>query len=357
MKIGVNSRIHQNSKTGIPYYIECLYKKCIQIDEKNSYVFFQTQRKSLIGNTKLVDLPNTSFNAFAFDNFLITKLIKKEKVTIFHGPASILPFFKQRNVKYIVTVHDLSFLLFPTYHSKLFNLYYKYFVGRSLKNADIVVADSCNTKNDIEKIYKIKKEKIKVIYPGINEMFFEKKKHKELIKKEYFLTLTTHPKRKNIIRLLEIMKSNKYLQNYVFVIAGLMNKEQKEQLHSYVKELGLEKRVILFGYATEEELVQLYSSAAFFIFPSYYEGFGFPVLEAMICKCPVLASNTSSIPEITPNGDWLFDPYDSHSISKKIEKILKISVNEKKKIIQSNYDFAKKFTWERSAQQLINLFV
>ena len=187
MKIGINSRMYQNNKTGIPYYIECLYKECLKIDDENEYIFFQTKKAKELGRTYVIERGNSVWDAFIFDNFLIRRLIKKHRIDVYHGPASILPFFKDMNVKYVLTVHDLSFLVFPNNNSKIFNLYYKYFVGRSLKNADVIIADSNNTKNDIVKFYSTNKNKIKVIYPGVNNLFLKKAHTKRLIQDKYFL--------------------------------------------------------------------------------------------------------------------------------------------------------------------------
>ena len=176
MKIGVNSRLYQNNKTGIPYYIEQLYKNLLEIDKKNKYIFFQTDARRTLGKTRVANMPFLKFlQAPLFDIFLVNLLIKKEKIDIYHSPSFILPFKKFKNVKYIVTIHDLSFLILPEYQSKSFYYYFKFLVGISIKNADIIIADSVNTANDIIKFYKIKRDKINVVYPGINKVFFSVK--------------------------------------------------------------------------------------------------------------------------------------------------------------------------------------
>jgi len=356
MKIGINSRMYQNNMTGIPYYIECLYKECLKVDHDNEYIFFQTKKTKMIGNTHVIKRGNSVIDAFLFDNFLIRKLIKQDKIDVYHGPASILPFFKDKNVRYVLTVHDLSFLVFPNNNSKIFNLYYKYFVGRSLKNADVIVADSENTKRDIAKFYSINKNKIRVIYPGVNNLFLSKTHVKRLIQEKYFFTLSTHPERKNIYRVIELLESNNQLSNHVFVIAGLIPADQLSKLKVLIKKLHLQDQIILFGYATEEELMSLYQHAEFFIYPSYYEGFGFPILEAMLSRCPVIASNTSSIPEITPNKDWLFNPNSTKGIQRSIEKMISLTPGNREKLIQDNLIFASKFSWHESAMTMIKAY-
>ena len=358
MKIGINSRVYQNSKTGIPYYLECLYKKILEIDKKNQYVFFQTNDEKKIGITKTIQTFNNPIGTFLFDNFLVNKLIDQEKIDIFHGPANLLPFFRKKGVKHVVTIHDLAFLIPPQTHtdSKFYNWYYKSVVARSLKNADFIIAVSRSTKTDIKKFYHLSDDKIKVIHQGVNDIYFKKIRGKRLIKDKYFFSLTTHLERKNTMSVLRLMAKNRELLKYEFVIAGLIPDCQLNRLREKIKELKLEKNVILFGYASEEELVSLYQNAEFFIHPSFYEGFGFPVLEAMACKCPVITSNTSSLKEITPDKEWLVDPYNLEDINDKVVRILNLSAKKRESLIQKNYNFAKKFTWEKTAKAMIKIF-
>jgi glycosyltransferase involved in cell wall biosynthesis len=353
MKIGVNSRIYQNKNTGIPFFIKNLFTEILKKDKRNKYIFFQTKVNKKLGVTKIINLSGNLIFSALFDLLLVNYLIKKEKIKVFYGPSNILPLFKINNVKYILTIHDLSFLVFPRHQSILFNSYYRWAVGRSLKNADTIVADSHNTKNDIIKYYKIENKKINVIYPGVKKDFFKIINKSRLVKEKYFFTLTTHPKRKNVYKLLEVLFFNKNLENYKLIIAGLISENQIQKLDQTIKELGLEKQVIIFGYASEEELINLYSNAEFFIYPSFYEGFGFPILEAIACKCLVITSNTSSIKELVPNKNWLFDPYDLEDISAKINRILKLSKRERREITEENYQYAKKFTWENTAKKYL----
>ena len=356
MKIGVNSRIYQNENTGIPYFIECLYKKILEIDQSNNYIFFQTRRNKTISKTKVINLPNNNLGTFLFDNFLINKLINEERIDIFHGPAYILPFIKEKNVKYVLTIHDLSFLMFKKNESLFFNMYYKYAVPRSLKNADVIIVDSQNTKEDIKRFYHIVDSKIKVIYLGVNDIYFSQKKTKRIIKDQYFFSLTTHPKRKNIYRVLEVFANNKNLSDYKYVIAGLINHKQLLLLKNKIKELKLGNKVIIFGYVTEQQLKNLYQNAEFFIYPSYYEGFGLPVLEAFACNCPVISSNNSSLIEINPSKQWLVNPNSNQDISDKINKMLSLSEEEREKLLNNNYNFAKKFTWQKTAEKYLKIF-
>ncbi|MDP3997412.1 MAG: glycosyltransferase family 1 protein [bacterium] len=356
MNIGINSRIYQGKNTGIQNYIRSLYKNILEIDKMNHYVFFQTNDKKKLGITRCLKLPNSLLGTFLFDNFLINILIGAENISILHGPAHILPFFKNKGVKYYVTIHDLSFLVLDDNRTKWFNLYYRHFMKRSLHNADVIIADSENTKKDIKKFYNIPDDKIKTVYLGVNDYYFNAPKQKSLIHNKYFFSVSTHPYRKNIPRVLDIFATNKKLQSYKFVIAGSMPKEHTDDLKKQIKKLGLENRVILYGYAKTQELISLYQNAEFFIYPSYYEGFGLPVLEAMASKCPVIASNTSSLPEIMPSKEWSFNPHDSQDINNIIDRMIGLSGEAKNVLIEKNYRFAKIFTWDKTANAMLQIF-
>lgn len=358
MKIGVNSRIFQNGETGIPYFIRHLYTNLAEIDKKNEYIFFQTNNKKNLGTTKIASAPDNILGNAFFDNFLIDRLIVRDKIDIFHGPAHILPAIKRKYTKYVVTIHDLSFLIFPDQYSRIFTLYYREAVRHSLKNADAIVADSVSTKNDIVSFYAIDESRIKVIPLGVSSYFLQPAEgvSARLIEEAYFFSLTTHPKRKNIYSVLEVLAQSKKLHGLKYVIAGLIPDAYLQELKKDISRLGLNKKVLLFGYATEEQLRNLYRHAAFFIYPSFYEGFGFPILESMVCQTPVIASGTSSMREIMPQPEWCINPSDLDDIQHKMEKMLEITQEERNEIILLNFDFAKTFCWEETASQYLELY-
>lgn len=356
MKIGVNSRVYQNSETGIPYFIKCLYVTLIKKHREIEYVFFQTNTKKVLGITRTHLVPNTGLGSFLFDGLFVNRLAFQEGVAIFHGPSNVLPLFKRKGIKYIVTIHDLSFLIFPDQYSKIFNIYYRFVIKRTLKNADMVVADSCNTKNDIQKFYKTPEDKIKVIHLGVNEKYLNVGKTPRLIQEKYFFSITTHPKRKNILGVLDAIACASKLQEYKYVIAGLIPDEQLQELKERIRALRLEEHVILFGYASEEQLISLYQNAEFFVYPSFYEGFGFPVLEAMALSCPVIVSNTSSLTEIVPHQEWSVNPNNTEEIAEKMTSLLELSLEQRESLVQNNLSFSKNFSWEKTAQKYHEIF-
>jgi glycosyltransferase involved in cell wall biosynthesis len=350
MKIAVNSRLYQRQNAGIPYYIKSLYQTLMAMYPDYKFVFFQTDDAKTLGDTKTVKPNSPGKSKLLFDLIWAHLLLQREKdVSVFHGAAGIIPLIKKPGVRYVITIHDLAFELFPQNNGWLFYWYYHFSMKSSARRADAIIAVSENTKLDIIRLYKVKPDKIRVIYSG-NNTFLKPQQPERIIRGKYFFSLTTHPKRKNIVSVVKAMaKSRENWANVIYVIAGIMRDEDRRDLEKIISEMGLIQKVQIFGYATEEQLANLYQYAEFFIYPSFYEGFGQPILEAMSCRCPVIASNTSSMKELMPEKEWLLDPKNIESIIQKMSQLMNLSKPRRMALIENNYIFAKAFSWERSA--------
>ena len=356
MKIGVNSRIYQNSESGIPYYVKLLYANILKIDDINHYIFFQTNKTKVLGNTRTISLPNNLLGNSFFDSLLVNSLSARENIDVFHGTSFSLPLVRDTNVRYVLTIHDLAFLTFPEFYSRIYKTYFGFIVKHSLQNADTVVCDSECTRRDVLNFFNIPEDKVKTVLLGVNETFLNITKKKSLINERYFFSITTHPKRKNILRVLEAMSASKLLREMKYVVAGLISKRHLEELFFVISELNLQNNVIIRGYVSEEELISLYQNAEFMVYPSLYEGFGFPILEAMASSCPVISSNTSSLVELNPQVKWQINPDDTEEIMDKMEKMSTLSIEERSILISSNRKFAENFRWHKTANEMINIF-
>ena len=213
-----------------------------------------------------------------------------------------------------------------------------------------------NTKKDIERFYKIPPGKIKVVYLGVNDIYFHSKPREKIIKEKYYFSITTHQKRKNITGVLDAIALTPRLREYKYVIAGLIPENQLKELKQQIAKLKLQNCVILLGYVSEHQLVSLYQNAEFFIYPSLYEGFGFPVLEAMASGCPVITSNNSSLTEITPDKKWLINPLNVDDMAKKMKEIISLSEEGIKSLKERNRVFAQQFTWDKTAKEMLDVF-
>ncbi|HLP76031.1 MAG TPA: glycosyltransferase family 1 protein [Candidatus Paceibacterota bacterium] len=358
LRIGVNSRFILEKGTGVPNYIISLFKKCLETDRRNEYVFLQPHDSRTLGQTLTAPTRPGMAGAALFDSLRVRKLIKAANVNVFHAPAHILPLGRISGVKYVLTIHDLATRVLPEQYGLLHRWYYRIQLPRSLRLADAIIADSHSTKNDIMRFYRIPENRIHVVHLGVADYIQQAMQNpgKRLIAEKYFFSVATHPKRKNVLGTLTAFAAIAGRSDVKFVIAGVIGEQQRQELLAHAAQLGLTERIVLFGYADDQQLVNLYRFAECLTYASFYEGFGFPVVEAMACGCPVITSRISSMPEIVPDTDWLVDPYNTPEITRKMEKILALSPSDRQQLISRNQQHAKSFTWERAARQTINVF-
>ena len=256
----------------------------------------------------------------------------------------------------IITVHDLIGLHFKSQHILQY-LYFKHALKFILKKAKIIITISKNTKNDIVKFFNVNPQKIKVVYNGVShEVFYPRKNSRDYILHRhkisgYILAVGSSYPHKNIHRLIESFKRfQKIYPRTTLAITGYPTPYQKE----LVKRYNLEN-VKFLGYVPLEDMPYLYSAAKCLVYPSLYEGFGFPPLEAMACGCPVAVSNLSSLPEVCGDAAMFFDPYNVEDIKNAIEQIF-IDENLRQNLIKKGLIQARKYNWEKTAKKIIEIF-
>lgn len=285
------------------------------------------------------------------------------KVDLFHATDFTLP-PTLSSTKTILTVHDLSFVRVPDAASHKLKKYLDVVVPRSAHAANHVIADSQSTKNDLIKYYDLSPDKITVLLSGIDSRYQIIKsvtsvmtiRNKYIIPETpYIFCVGTIQPRKNYsraIKALKILRDEGYELD--FVIAGGKG-WLEDEMYQTITETGQQNHIHLIGFADDDDLPALYSGAECVVFPSLYEGFGFPVLEGMACGTPVVTSNISSLPEVAGNAALLVDPYNIEAIADAIRRILDDS-NLRKNLIEHGIVQAAKFTWEKSAQQLCQIY-
>jgi len=256
--------------------------------------------------------------------------------------------FLPKGVKKIVTVHDLFQL-----GGKINN--FNFFSVPGIKKADKIIADSQATKNDLVNFLKIKEDKIEIIHQGINRNIFKPlktSKQRHFSNKKIILNVANHEERKNTLLLIKALE--KLVYKFPDLILIRVGRENSKILKE-IKKLKLENRVFYFQNITENQLVELYNIADLFVFPSLKEGFGFPVLEAMACGCPVICSNVSSLPEVVGNATLMINPNDIDGL---VQAIITVLNNDgiRKALIKKGFDQVKKFSWEKTAQEVFKVY-
>jgi glycosyltransferase involved in cell wall biosynthesis len=272
-------------------------------------------------------------------------------------PAHVLPLLRPR--RSVVTIHDLGYLHFPEAHPTLQRWYLDLSTRWNARVAAHVIADSQATKDDLIKHYHTPAEKITVAYPGLDPQLKRIDDVAATLTRygfdgEYILTIGTLQPRKNLSRLIEAYGRSKLPSRDVRLAIAGKKGWLYDDLSKRAKQIGLVDRVLFLGYVSDEDKAALLSGACAFVFPSLYEGFGFPVIEAMACGAPVVCSNTSSLPEVAGDAALLLDPLDVDALTIALDRI--VSDDElRKSLIERGYAQARRFTWQACARTVLDV--
>ncbi|MDD3190204.1 MAG: glycosyltransferase family 1 protein [Candidatus Pacebacteria bacterium] len=379
MIIGIDIRmLAKGGKTGVEEYTCNLLENMLSLDKSICFKLFYNGFKkqgidynwTQLSNVEVVNLkvPNKALDASLrfFDFPKMEKLIGK--IDKFFSPHIFLSSVGPESEK-IVTFHDLSFEKYPEFYSKQKNFWhFSMDPKRQAQRADKIIAVSESTKQDLTECYGIDPQKISVIYSGLNPEATKdiSEKQKEEIKTKYrlpenfILYLGTIEPRKNIKSLISAFDESKrsgFLKNsdMKLIIAGSKGWLYKEIL-GMPEKLKSQKDIIFTGFVEEKDKSALYNLARLFVYPSFYEGFGFPPLEAMAQGTPVITSNISSIPEAVANAAITINPYNTDELLNAIESVLQ---DEKlsSELINLGKKRIEKFNWEKCGRETLDYII
>jgi glycosyltransferase involved in cell wall biosynthesis len=289
---------------------------------------------------------------------------------LFHATDFVLPPTRQ-NTRTLLTVHDLSFVRDPESATPGLRRYLSTVVPRSVDRSHHVLADSRATKDDVIELYNTPPDKITVLYSGVDPRFTPHKQRGEeervrrrynLGHQPYILSLGTLQPRKNYSRLISAFARVADVSRWIdgrpvshkLVVVGKQG-WLFDSIKADVSRLGVRTRIIFPGYADDEDLPALYRAADLFVFPSLYEGFGLPPLEAMACGTPVITSNVSSLPEVVGNAGLTINPTDIYALANAMGQVLQDS-QLRQQMIERGLARAAEFTWLRAARQLRQVY-
>jgi len=372
MRIGIDCRRildpKNNESAGIGYYTYYLIKNLLELDKTNQYFLFLYDLRIKLDefkqdNVQIIYFPgleNLGKVPFFYRHLFVPQILRLYHLDVYHNPAYIIPFFYFG--KSVITVHDLAYYKNPAWFPdhQFFNT--RILTPWSIFKAKKIIAVSESTKKDLIKYFKVKKEKIEVILEGVDDycnlsVDESKIEAKFKISEPYFLALGTLEPRKNLVRLIEAF--NEFLKdnpasNFKLVLAGKKGWKY-EPIFEIIKNLKLEQKVIWVGYVHIPEKIYLLKHSFALVFPSLYEGFGLPILEAMNMGIAVVTSNVASIPEIVIDNAVLIEPEDVVSIKDGLNKIYR-DADLRQKLIERGRGIARHFTWAKSAQKTLELF-
>ncbi len=375
MKIGLDIRSLQESQGGGVFeYTYNLLKKLFQIDGQNKYYLLANSFCEISPLwAEILDFKSVTLKRFRFPNKLFNSFVLLFKqprldkmlggVDLFFAPN--LNFISlSRNCRRVITVHDLSFRYFPEFFSAKSRIWHRLVNPEKIyQTADLLIAVSQKTKEDLVNSYGIDPVKIEVIYSGIDPSFYQRFSSQEIesVKRKYrlpshfILSVSGLEPRKNLESLigayLELKKEMKIKQELVLVgsFHGA-DRNFKRKIKSLSK-----GGVRFIGYIDRFERPLLYQLADVFVYPSYYEGFGFPPLESLAAGTPVIASTYSSLPEITGEAALLVDPYNKSEIKNALKKII-LDQDLRRNLVNKGFDLCKKYTWEKTAERTLEVF-
>lgn len=406
MTIGFDgSRAFQGNRTGTENYSYQLLKVLAQIDKRNTYIVYLRPGSVIpayagiqlsISSSELDSrLRGNDYYSWP-KNFQFKKIpwprlwtqgglavqTFKDRLDVLFVPAHTLPIIRRPGLKTVVTVHDLGSEYLPSMHQIRQRFYLGFMQKVQLKTATKIIAVSKATKEDLVKRVGLSPDKVSVIYEGYDKDLFKPIKGDALINtlryynlqpKTYLLFVGTVQPRKNLERLIRafakfhlrgglklvIAGSKGWLSDEIYNAAAIVNQRYKKRSdviasdYELPKKLGIEGRVKFLGYVPEKDLPALYSGAVALTFPSLFEGFGLPILEAQASGCPVLTSNISSMPEVAGKGAVYVDPYSVDDIVEGMEKVQNSKV--KSQNIKAGFENIKRFSWEKCARETLEV--
>jgi len=379
LRIGIDYTAAVRQGAGIGRYTRELVRALAKLDGDNDYVLF-----AAVGGQRLTDTawpPNFQVRSVPLSDRALAILwhrlrlplwveLVTGRVDIFHSPDFVLPPVRRacpehsRRARTMLTVHDLSFMRYPDCTDANLRAYLNEVVPRSVHRADLVLADSQSTKDDLVELLGVESDRIEVVYPGVEERFrpIEDQAHLEEVRKRchlpprFILGLGTLQPRKNFTTLIEAFATLRPCDPATLrlVIAGGKG-WLYEEIFAAVERMGLEEKVIFSGFVADEDLPALYNLADLFVFPSLYEGFGLPPLEAMSCGTPVITSNASSLPEVVGEAGLMVKATDVEGLAEAMQRVLEDDAL-REEMMARGLEQARKFTWEKAAAKLLSLY-
>ncbi|MCB0583664.1 MAG: glycosyltransferase family 4 protein [Phaeodactylibacter sp.] len=368
LRIGYDAKRLFNNFTGLGNYSRTLLSNLVEYYPDNAYFLYspkitRNDETHFFLNSALfnVQLPKRGSGAY-WRSFGVKRDLRKHKIQLYHGLSHEIPFgLEKSNIRSIVTIHDLIFERFPEHYPffdrKAYRLKYRY----ACRHADHIVAISESTKQDIVEFYGIAPEKISVIYQSCHERFmveksqrtFEGVRRRYQLPEKYLLTVGAITERKNLlgmVRALELLPESCCLP---LVVVG-QGKRYLARVQAFVRKSGLE-HLVHFAPVSFDDLPSVYQRASVFLYPSFYEGFGIPILEALFSRTPVVTSSVSSLPEAAGPGAYLANPGDPAEIAAGIEKILS-DESYRNELAEKGHAHAQQFRGEPLSHKMMDLY-
>jgi len=369
LRVGIDATAIPSLRAGAGNYIFNLVQALAKVDRDNHYVIFakpQHIAEFSISqpNFRLAAINGVKrrFSRLLWEQFMLPRLVQGYQLDVLHSPHYTMPIFNLACS--VVTFHDMTFFLYPEMHGTLKRVFFRQMIRVSSKRADKIIAVSESTRKDILNLLNVTARKVHTVpeaASGDYRLIHNRDKVNRVCTKyglqtgRFFLYVGTLEPRKNVPTLLRAYSClvSRGIHDPLVIVGkkGWMFGD----IFATVKTLKLEDKVVFTGYVPDEDLPYLYNGARLFVYPSLYEGFGLPVLEAMACGTPVITSNVSSMPEVVGDAGLLIDPRDHTQLAQAIELI--ITNDDLSKLLRERgLQRAAQFSWERTARETLKVY-
>lgn len=365
MRIGINGRFLAAKRTGVQRAAYNLIRSLVTVDRLNQYFLFTSEDQ--------VDNPEWQFENVTvvpsriregenirnhiWEQFTLPRLARKYKVDLLHSPANLAPILYKG--KSVVHIHDLCFVVNPQWYSFSFRTLYNLIIPRLARRAAKVITNSNNSRNDLLQYCNLEADKVSQVYWAVDDLFLQSIKEKTSIQDvgltDYILYVGSLEPRKNIGTLLEAYEQmrtdNPSIKTKLVLIGGESHvfADVRLKVKNYVED------VYFKGFVNDQMLLSFYKQARLFVYPSLYEGFGLPPLEAMASGIPVVTSITSSIPEVVGNAALMVSPYDTRQLSETMNRALTDDVL-RTEMVRRGLAQVQKFNWYRVARNTLAVY-
>ncbi len=356
MKIGIDHQASRWQKSGLGVYTHHLVESLVRLFGKSHQFYLYSREVRSDWNT---------LRRLYWENVELPQMAKRDRVELLHVPAFSPPLVRSQRL--VMTVHDLIGMLFPNQIGLPSRFYWGTWLPRIAQRADHIIANSISAKTDLMKHLSVPEKKITVIYPSGHEGFegrlngtlLASLKSRLGIREKYFLSVGTIEPRKNLSRVIEAFRQflkQKRDLHYQLVIVGSKDFAGGRVFKSLFQDSSPHPEDVLFtGFLEKQDLNLLYGGTQAFLFPSLYEGFGIPILEAMASGTAVLTSRTSSLPEAAGDAAYYVDPYRTEEILKGMEDLAG-DERLRQEFIQRGFRQVTKFSWDQTARETVKVY-
>lgn len=368
-RVGLNAHLLSSEASyrnaGVSRYIQALLTHLPQVDERFRYLaFIGATDIQVSGWQTQTSLWSTAhpLARILWEQGVQPWAARRKKIDLLHQPVYVGPVV--HTCPTVVTLHDLTFYLYPELFPQSKRIYLQHMTRYTIHHAEAVISVSKSTKSDALRLFSVPEKKITVIPNGVearmrlldDPMPIKALRQRYNLPPDILLFLGTLEPRKNLITLLEaytLLREQKDVHHNLVIAGG--HGWYYEKVYDAVERLGLRESVHFPGYVPDEELPVWYNAADLFIYPSLYEGFGLPPLEAMACGTPVIVSNTSSLPEVVGNAGLTVDPHDPQALARAIYSVLS-DPSHRERLAREGRSQASKFSWHATAKRTAKVY-